>query len=297
MKKLFILFSLMLVFSFEIFSRERIENIDKKLFKGGIVYVKTENTPYTGKLTGKNIVEVYKSGIKDGYFKGIIKIEKEILFYEGRYVQGIKHGIWYLKYSNGVTKAIMKYNYDRPHGHWSYFYPDKSMEGYENLKDGLLSGKVVQYNKDGSLKATVNYKNGLLENEGTFFYNSGNLKAETNFVLGKLNGSIRIYSDGGNILLDGHYINNRRQGKWVMFYRNGDLKTTIEYKNGLKDGDLVIYDKSGMILDVAKFRNGLEIGSGETKAPKLRDNIVGMFKKFNRDLKYEKYNKILTEME
>lgn len=48
MKKLFILFSLMLVFSFEIFSRERIENIDKKLFKGGIVYVKTESVPYTG---------------------------------------------------------------------------------------------------------------------------------------------------------------------------------------------------------------------------------------------------------
>ncbi|MFK4784970.1 toxin-antitoxin system YwqK family antitoxin [Fusobacterium sp. MFO224] len=297
MKKLFILFSLMLVFSFEIFSGERIENIDKKLLKSGIVYVGNEKVPYTGTLKGKNVEEVYKSGIKDGYFKGTVKIAEENLLYEGRYVQGIKHGVWYLKYKTGVTKAIMKYNYDRPHGHWSYFYPNKSMAGYENLKDGLLAGKVVQYNEDGSLKATVNYKNGLLEEEGTFFYNSGNLKAETNFRLGKVNGPIRIYSDGGTLLLDGHYINNRREGKWMMFYRNGDLKTTIEYKNGMKHGDLVIYDKSGMVLDVAQFKNGLEIGVGETKAPKLRDNIVGLFKKFNRDLKYEQYNKILTEME
>lgn len=297
MKKLFILFNLMLLFSFEIFSEERTEDISKKLLKSGVVYIKNENTPYTGIFEGRDLREVYKEGIKNGYFKGTVKVEEKEFLFEGRYVQGIKNGLWYLKYRNGETKAIMKYNYDRPHGHWSYFYENKLLSGYENLKDGLLTGKVVQYNKNGTLKASLNYKNGLLMEEGSFYYDSGNIKIETNFKLGKINGPIRIYSDSGNLLLDGNYVNNKREGKWTMFYRNGDLKTAVEYKNGLKDGDLVIYDKSGMVLDVAKFKNGIEVGSGETKTPSIKDNIVGMLKKFNRELKYEQYNKILTEME
>lgn len=297
LKKLYMIFSLILIFSFEIFSTGRIGNIENKMVKNDIVYLKGEETPFTGKLRGKGKTEEYLNGIKNGYFKGKIVADGENILYEGQFVEGIKHGTWTLRYPEGKTKAVIKYNYNRPNGKWTYFFEDGTSEGYEEFKNGVLHGKVVTYTSEGKLKNRMSYENGLLSGSGVILYDNGKIETETSFLLGKINGTIKIYSELGIILLDGKYKSNKRTDKWALFFRNGDLKTTIEYKNGLKNGELVVYDKSGMILDRAIFKNGVESGNENSKPPKIKDNIVEKFKKFNRSLKHENYNKILSEME
>ncbi|MGL4903629.1 MAG: toxin-antitoxin system YwqK family antitoxin, partial [Cetobacterium sp.] len=220
--------------------------------------------------------------------------------YEGKYINGIKHGVWTLKYLNGDTKGILKYNYDKPNGQWTYFYENKNMESYENLEDGILHGKVVKYSPIGELLTKVEYYNGLLEGEAVFFYKGEILETLTNFNYGKIDGGIKIFGADGAQMLEGAYKNNKREGLWKFFYKTGDIKTVANYKNGLKDGEVIIYDKAGLVAQKSRFIQGNEVDSNGNvlkKEKELKDSIIDRFKKFNRSLKYEKYDKILSEME
>lgn len=296
--KFFVTFILVLNLSY---SNGRVESIKNKKIKNQIVYFQNETTPFTGEMIGVDRKEEYKNGIKHGMFQGIVKDEdNEKLFYEGRYVNGIKHGTWMIKYPNKSTKVILRYNYDKPNGQWAYFYENQKIESYENLEDGILSGKVVKYTQGGNLLSQLNYEHGLLNGEATFFYKTGVLETVTYFKFGKLDGKFKMFSRDGAPFLEGKYRLSKRTGSWNFFYKTGDIKTSVNYKNGYKDGAVVIYDKAGLIADKFYFKNGDEInkeGGIISKRTKFKDAIIDRFKKFNRNLKYEKYDRILTEME
>lgn len=174
------------------FSNLRKESINKKILKNQIVYLENEEKPYTGELIERGIKEQYQNGIRHGFFQGFIYENDEKFIYEGNYINGIKHGVWILKYLNGETKAILKYNYDKPNGQWTYFHKGKRIEGYENLEDGILHGKLVKYYSNGDILARVEYINGLLQGEASFFYKGEILETITKFVYGKINGEIKI---------------------------------------------------------------------------------------------------------
>lgn len=295
--KFFITFILVLNLTY---SNNRVESIKNKKIKNQIVYFQNETTPFTGEMVGVGVKEEYKNGIKHGVFQGRVKDNGEDMFYEGRYVNGIKHGTWMLKYPSGTTKVILRYNYDKPNGQWAYFYENQKIESYENLEDGILSGKVVKYSRNGDLVSQLNYNHGLLNGEATFFYKNGVLETITYFRFGKLDGKFKMFSRGGSPFLEGDYKLNRRNGDWKFFYKTGDIKTKVTYRNGYKDGAVIIYDKAGLIADKFYFKNGNEVdskGNILAKRSEFKDAIIDRFKKFNRNLKYEKYDRILTEME
>lgn len=282
------------------FSNSRKESISKKQLKNQIVYIVNEKSPFSGELIGEGIKEQYENGVKNGVFQGFFDDKDERYSYEGRYVNGIKHGTWTIKYLNGDTRAVVKYNYDKPNGQWTYFYKNKNMEEYENLEDGILHGKLVKYSENGELLTKVEYKHGLLDGEATFFYKGEVLETLTTFKYGKIEGKLKIFSADSLQMLEGEYKNNKRDGVWKFFYKTGDIKTIVNYNNGLKDGDVIIYDKAGLIAQKTTFSKGNELddkGNIIAKNTELKDSIVDRFKKFNRNLKYEKYDKLLSEME
>ncbi|MGL4867852.1 MAG: toxin-antitoxin system YwqK family antitoxin [Cetobacterium sp.] len=296
-EKVIIMYTLFVNLSF---SDVRKESINKKKIKNQIVYYLDENKPYTGELYGNKIKENYENGIKHGLFQGFFSDGNELYSYEGRYINGIKHGQWIIKYLTGETRAVLRYNYDKPYGQWTYFYKNKNMEGYESLEDGILHGKVVKYSEGAELLMKVGYVNGLLEGEAIFFYKSEILETVTNFKYGKIDGIIKIFSIGEEQILEGFYKKNKREGEWKFFYKGGDIKTIVNYKNGLKDGEVIIYDKAGIIAQKTEFIKGEELNSLKNKMNQnleLKDPIVERFKKFNRSLNYEKYDRILSEME
>ena len=124
---------------------------------------------------------------------------------------------------------------------------------------------------------------------------------ETSFINGKIEGDINIFSRKGNIILLGFYKNNKREGVWKLYYQGGELKTIIPYLKGLKNGKVVIYDKGGTMVQTMVFKNGVLVNPDGTleedgKDRKMRDNILEKFKKFNRNLNFIKYDKILSEI-
>ena len=124
------------------------------------------------------------------------------------------------------------------------------------------------------------------------------IETATNFSYGKLNGSIKVFSKEGILLMEGNYKENVRENTWRIFYKTGDIKTVFSYKNGKKEGESIIYDKAGLVVQKSFFKDGKEVGVENSKKRKeiFRDKIVDGFKKFNRNLKYQEYDKILSSL-
>ena len=98
--------------------------------------------------------------------------------------------------------------------------------------------------------------------------------------------------------MEGNYKENIRENTWRIFYKTGDIKTVFSYKNGKKEGEAIIYDKAGLVVQKSLFKDGKEVGVESSKKIKeiFLDKIVDSFKKFNRDLKYQEYDKILLSL-
>ncbi|WP_297596936.1 toxin-antitoxin system YwqK family antitoxin [uncultured Cetobacterium sp.] len=302
MRKLFVI-KLLIIFTIIVnnsYSNKRVENINNKKIRNQIIYILNESTPFTGELIGQGVKEQYENGIRHGNFQGYVMDEDQKLIYEGKYINGIKHGAWMIKYPTGESKVVLKYNYDKPSGQWTYFYENKILEGHESLEDGILEGRVVKYSVSGELLTKLNYNYGLLNGEAVFFHKGEILETVTYFKYGKIDGGIKIFDKNANPILEGGYKIGKREGIWKFFYKTGDVKTVVNYLNGLKEGELIIYDKAGSIAQKTTFIKGNEIdskGKVISENKEFKDSIVDRFKKFNRNLKYEKYDKILSEME
>lgn len=291
----------LIIFNISFADDSRIENLKDKEIKSGIIYYKDEKKPYSGKFIAENMEEEYQAGIKNGFFKGNF-IEDNVKYtYEGRYVEGIKHGEWIIRYPNGQKRAVIRYNYDKPYGRWAYFFDDNKIEAYENFENGNLSGETIIFNNKSELITKVNYKDGLLNGKAVFYYGENKPEIETNFINGKIDGNINIFSRRGTELLIGTYKNNKRENVWRLYYQKGELKSIIPYLNGLKNGKMIIYDKGGTIIQTMTFKNGIAVNPDgsidETEKNKiLKDSILERFKKFNRELNFIKYDKILSEI-
>lgn len=293
------LFMIMFLFTCSYAEGSRVVKLSEKSVKNNVVYVKGESTPFTGKLQAGEIEQEYRNGIKDGLFKGKIKIDNTEYLYEGKYVEGIKHGPWVIKYVTGEKRAEIQYNYDMPIGQWTYFSKDKKVESYETFKDGVHSGPLVIYDNAGNVLTRANYRDGVLDGEVVFLHDKNALDIIANFKYGKLDGNVEMYSRNNNIQLEGSYLGDKRESLWKLYYMTGDLKVIVPYKNGLKTGKSIIYDKAGGVVQVSYFKDNNEVtASGELikKAKPFKDGIVEKFKKFNANLESLKINKALSEI-
>lgn len=296
--KLINLFMIVFLFTCSYAEVNRVAKLSDKLVKNNIVYLKGEDIPFSGKLQSDGVEQEYRNGIKNGIFKGKIKVENDECIYEGNYVEGIKHGVWNIRYPSGEKRATVKYSYDSPDGEWKTFFKNGKLKSLETYRDGVLSGPVIYYDGEGNILKKANYINGLLDGELVFYSGKNKIDTVANFKNGKLYGNIELYSNG-KIQLEGNYLNNKRVSLWKLYYKTGDLKVTLPYIDGMKTGKSVIYDKAGGIIQISYYRENNEItadGKLIKKARKSRDGIVEKFKRFNAELLSLKINKRLSEI-
>lgn len=292
LKKLIAIFFILPCF---LFSNDRIESIKNKISIDSIVYFKGEKLPFSGKFVDTHLKEEYRDGVREGYYKNIIEIDGENYLCEGRFENGLKHGEWLIKFSQGKPKAILKYYYDRPIGEWKYFYSNGNIMEIERFVDGALEGEIVIFNSKGIPKVRMNFEEGLLNEDFIAYHPNGKISTLTNFKLGKLNGELKLFTTQGVKIVDGYYKLNEREGEWRFFYNTGELKSIVNYKNGKRDGKSIIYGKGGEILQDLNFKEGLD-SDGSQEYKNYGDKILKGFERFTEDLEYKKYDKILDEI-
>lgn len=291
--KLFI--ALFLLISNILFSQERVENIKNRKLIENIAYFQNEKTPFSGKFIGDGIIEEYREGIRDGYFKREVLFKDKKYICEGRFDNGLKNGEWTVKTLDNKLKAILKYYFDRPAGEWKYFNPNGTIIGIERFNDGELQGEVDIFNKNGIPKIVMNFEAGLLHKKFIAYHINGKISTLTNFNYGKLDGELKLFTSKGVMTVDGRYKLNERVGRWKFYYNSGELKSEVNYKDGKRDGESIIYGKGGEILQKLIFENGVE-KNGEEEYKNYGDKILEGFKKFTDELEYKKYDEVLDEI-
>ena len=137
MKKLFILpiFLLSLISCSSEIESEIEGKTDSVVERGGLYYEEFSETPFTGKVTGKE---------------------------QGRIKDGKKEGEWVGYWGNGQLMSKVSYKNGKEEGEWVGYHGNGQLSSKGSYKNGLWEGDWVEYYGDGTLykRGTGTFKNG-----------------------------------------------------------------------------------------------------------------------------------------
>ena len=207
---------------------------------------------------------------KDG-MSSIFLFERNILVYQGQFLNGKRNGPGKEYYNNGkIIKFEGEYLNDKE---WNgKGYNNKGETEYE-IKNGIKifwkkkkNGIIEEYSyNDKNIKFLSfkgNYLNGKRNGKGKEFYESGKLKSEGEYLNGQKHGihkEYKQYYDRKYLDFEGEYINGKKSGKGKDYYYNFDNKIKIfyegEYLNGKRNGQGKEYYYNGKLRFEGEYSN------------------------------------------
>ena len=191
-------------------------------------------------------------GKKQGYWK---KCDKEILIYEGRFMNDVPVGEFKYYHANGKLKSISLFLngthkvqttlYDengkksaeglfvdqQKDGLWSYYSSNSYKIKEESYKNGVKEGSWKTYSaQTGILLEEETYSGGVLNGMKRIFYTDGDLNTSIQYINGKMNGVVEAYHPDNILLLRGMYHNDRQIGTWDYYDVDGKMRKSVEYE-------------------------------------------------------------------
>lgn len=161
--------------------------------------------------------------------------EDGVLKVEGKYINNLREGDWYIydfdgdttyikKYSrdslinqisfaNNIRISSTQYQEDTPHGHYEVYYESGEVECEGYLKEGNSIGIDSCYFQDGSLKRTIDNGNGHMAGEFIQYYHNGNIQLHTKV---KGEGEHTHYDSLGNL-------------GWKIIFKESVPQDTLEF--------------------------------------------------------------------
>lgn len=139
-------------------------------------------------------------------------------------------------------------------GFRALFNEDGSYE-LQQYKEGVVSGKVNQYNSKGILTRVYTLKNGVKHGEEIYYYSNRKLpKLSLSWYEGQVQGISRSWYDSGQLESQREFNNNARHGLCTAWYRDGSLMLIEEYLHDkLQKGE---YHARGDSSPVSRISNG-----------------------------------------
>ncbi len=195
------------------------------------------------------------------------------------------------------------YQKGKLHGSQKYFFPDGSIEHYEEYNLGQKHGTFysLHTNKDTTYKAS--FKHGLKDgNTNTYF--EGKLISSIPFKNDIADGTYLAYYKDGSLLEKGNIKDGNMIGEWNIYYNGGNKKSVIHYSiadsaifNKWQDPDGYIFDftppsitetqfyESGDTMSVRTTRMGIYEDEWNFYAPNGTkvEQLQFFTKEFNKD--------------
>ena len=214
--------------------------------------------------------------------------DKDVIIYEGYFINN--HPVGELKryHQNGKVKAIMIYDNEGKSADTKMFYDTgkKASEGLYLNKQKHGEWLYYSYYTD-SLTARENYKMGIKDGMSYSYYSTGAVCKKIKWINNKKEGAwIELFDDGKRKLIS-NYNNDKIHGKYNTWFPNDQIETAGEYKNNLKHGHWVYYKPNGEILKEVNYNNGVpdadeELLLQETKEINKMESMKGKFKDPNK---------------
>ncbi|MFJ3483538.1 toxin-antitoxin system YwqK family antitoxin [Pseudomonas sp. NPDC090202] len=268
MKKIAVLFFLVLISSLSGCSSKKLEFKNAKISNGKI-YQSGENTPFTGQLT--NIPETAIK-LNDG-FNGLL-----MEFNQGMEASGSSE--------ERLIGRLLICDAEIEEGYLSgpvtCLEPKNSIKRYTaNYETGKLNGEVTIYSQDGAkVLSKGGFKNDLRDGKSEVFGpHNGKLIGEYHTQMGKIDGdqtswdensrqktyhattinglyvgSLQMWSPAGVLIADVPFVNGMRSGLVKTWFENGKPKTFVTMIEGYREGASRSWDEQGNIVSSGTYK-------------------------------------------
>jgi antitoxin component YwqK of YwqJK toxin-antitoxin module len=136
-------------------------NLDELEVREGVFYLKSSNSPYTGKF-----FDFHDNGQKKG---------------EANLKDGKPHGDATGWHENGQKESEANLKDGKPHGLFVAWHENGQKKAETNYKDGKYDGLSVNWYENGQKKNGGNFKDGKEDGLAVLWHKNGQKKAEGNF--------------------------------------------------------------------------------------------------------------------
>lgn len=170
-------------------------------------------------VDGDTLNRVDSLGKRQGYWKITAAMKKDNSFAdqpaiaeEGRYVNGMKTGMWILYYPNGNVRLRLPYVNNRPYGY------------------------TISYYESGHVKECGTWQGTRWVGEYKIFYETDTLRMHLWYNnIGQRHGSSRYYHQNGKLMVEAYHKNGREDSICREFYDDGSLRKECYYSNATID--------------------------------------------------------------
>lgn len=231
MKQLFFLFTLNLLFIYNVFSQDTINQLDSL-------------------------------GKKKGYWR--VLHENGKIRYEGFFINGDPVGEIKRYYTGGILQANLNYKQNSPEAYAKLYYENGELAAEGKYFDKQKDSTWNYYSSyDGHLTLKENYRLGSREGESIKMYNNDVISERMIFQHDKRNGIWEQYYQNGSPRLKGYYINDKREGEFISWTDTGKLSIKGNYKDGLMHGKWLYFDEDGELEITVEYNQGTMIPNKE----------------------------------
>lgn len=211
---------------------------DKGLLEGTSYYYSatgkiSKETPYhKDKMHGVyqlfdeegNVIEriPYQFGEKDGIAVGHWKPEH--IKYNEEYRNGLLWNGTYFDMEGNLVAEIQNGE------GWQALFEDNSLSSFAEYHQGVIEGKVENFNSEGHVVSYYHMKDGAKNGEEREFYPSQTPKLSVRWENDILEGETKTWYDTGAVESQREMHNNKKHGQSYAWYKNGDLRLVEEYQ-------------------------------------------------------------------
>ena len=173
-------------------------------------------------------------------------------------------------------------------------YPNGKLNYLIKVKDGLMHGKFIKYNRDGNIVYQANFNKGKRDGDVKGYYDNKQLEYHCSFNNGELSPEFKVYFPDGNIKFIGtndhiskvnigteynnigsvigitEYTlnNNQFSGIVTLFYtynnkEENQPKAIKPYNNGKYHGEVKRYYKNGQLEESENYKKGEKHGEAK----------------------------------
>lgn len=221
-------------------------------------------------------------GRKQGLWK---KYDKNILLYEGNFVNDVPTGVFTYYHKNGKIKSECDFISGTSKVKATLYHENGQKSGEGIFVDQIKDSVWNYYGQDGKLIKVESYRNGEKHGEWkTFSAQTGILLEEERFDNGRLNGPAKIFFINGDLQNLINYIDGQRNGAFESYYTGNVLSSKGVYHNNLPIDTWTYYDGDGQLRKTVDYKDGkvqatyLHLYNGGS-SQKVNQNIIAYFRK------------------
>ena len=262
-----------------------VDTSSKLIEKNGLMYLSTQDMPYTGEYTeyykNKQVKKrvTYKNGKRNGSSKKWF--ENGQIYTDGFFKDDKKEGVQKVWFENGQIKAELFFKDDKYGGVQKVWFKNGNPYFEKSFNNDIEKGIQRTWYENGNLNSEINLIDGLQEGLQKTWYENGTIESEQFFKNGKFQGIQTIYNIDGQIKSETYYEDGKKvnvdinKNKSDIDERERFTKDLTEEKSDNSDIMIII----GTILFLTFIPSILLIKRGKGRDSKLIANKPTKIKK------------------